>query len=119
MEQMLTHGVIRYLEMFLGKPLQWDICQLHLNELSLRHIFIKIDGTTRDHDKLADSIGSKLNRNVSAWKVVKFKSIPFAGFVHLDNLTIDKLSTDQTYAYRFCWSVITGNVDEDLELLEV
>ena len=34
-------------------------------------------------------------------------------------MTIDKLSTDQYYAYSICWSVITCEVDEDLALLEV
>ena len=28
-----SRGSIRYLEMFLGVPLQWSICLLHLNEL--------------------------------------------------------------------------------------
>lgn len=66
------NGSIRYLEMFLGKPLQHDICLLHLNELPLRHVFMKLDGTTKGPDKFAGSIGSKLNGNVSEWKVVKF-----------------------------------------------
>ena len=112
-------GSIRCLEMFLGRPLQWDICLLHLNELPLRHVFMNLDGTTKGPDKFAGPIGSELNGNVSEWKVIKFKPIPYAGFVFLDNATIDKLSTDQYYAYRICWSVITGEVDEDLALLEV
>lgn len=32
-------GAIRRLELELGKPLQWFICQLDANELMLRHIF--------------------------------------------------------------------------------
>src|ERR1700755_1433481 len=57
----------RYLEMFLGVPLQWDICILHLKELPLRHIFMKIDGTTKGPDKFSEAIGSQLNGNVSKW----------------------------------------------------
>jgi hypothetical protein len=108
-----------YLELFLGKPLQWDICLLHLNELPLRHVFMKLDGTTKGPDKFAGTIGSKLNGNVSDWEVVKFKPIPYDGFVMLDNQTVNNLSTDQYYAYRICWGVITGDVDDDLALLEV
>ena len=40
------NGAIRLMETFLGRPLQWQICALHLNELNLKHVFIKIDGPT-------------------------------------------------------------------------
>lgn len=32
-------GVIRCMEQNLHRPLQWFICQLHANELTLRHLF--------------------------------------------------------------------------------
>ncbi|KAB7500854.1 hypothetical protein Anas_10986 [Armadillidium nasatum] len=80
------NGSIRYLEMFLGKPLQHDICLLHLNELPLRHVFMKLDAQRK---------------------------------VPISNETLDSLSTDQYYAYRICCSIITGDVDDDLALLEV
>ena len=35
-------GAIRYLEEFLGRALQWQICALHLNELCWKHLFIEI-----------------------------------------------------------------------------
>ena len=35
-------GAIRFLEIFMGRALQWQICVLHLNELNLKHMFIKI-----------------------------------------------------------------------------
>ena len=38
--------VIRILETTLNKPLQWLICQLHTNELLLRHLFVYVDGAT-------------------------------------------------------------------------
>ena len=28
-------------------------------------------------------------------------------------------STNQYYAYRICWGVITGNIDDDWDFLEV
>src|SRR5215469_15257975 len=56
-----SRGSIRYLEMFLGVPLQWDICLLHVNELPLRHIFMKIDGTPKGPDKFSGPIDSQLN----------------------------------------------------------
>ena len=62
-------GAIRYLEMFLGRALQWNICLLHLNELPLRHVFIYLDGTTKSPDKFAGPIGSQLNGNVLEWDI--------------------------------------------------
>lgn len=40
------NGVIWIFKNSLGKPLQWIICLLHLNELPLRHPFNKLDGDT-------------------------------------------------------------------------
>ena len=77
-------GSIRCLKMFLGRLLQWNICLLHLNELPLRHVFMKVDGTTKGLDKFGGSIGSKLNGNVSGWEVDKFKPMPYVGFVLFD-----------------------------------
>ena len=56
-----------------------------------------------------------MNGNVSKWKVVKFKTIPYDGFVILENYIIFMLSTDLYYAYRICVVniVIPGDVEED------
>src|SRR6185436_21130190 len=40
------NGVIRLLEVEMQKPLQWLVCQLHANELPLRHLFEHLDGAT-------------------------------------------------------------------------
>ena len=42
----LNNGVIRRMEIELGRPLHWSICLLHLNELPLRHLFHSLDGAT-------------------------------------------------------------------------
>ena len=112
------HGAIRYLEMFLGRPCQWDICLLHTNKLPLRYVFVTLDGRTTSPDKFGGPIGSLLNGNVSEWEVVKFKAIPYDEFPVLPDDVIDDLSTDQYYAYQICTAVISGKVDEDLALLE-
>ena len=51
--------------------------------------------------------------------MVKFKLIPYESFVILENVIIDMLSIDKYYAYRICLSVITGDLEEDLVLLDV
>lgn len=37
-------GVLRLLEQQPNRPLQWFVCQLHCNELLLRHFIEHIDG---------------------------------------------------------------------------
>ena len=39
-------GVVRLIEMKIGRSLQWIVCMLHANELLLHHIFQCIDGKT-------------------------------------------------------------------------
>ena len=110
---------IHYLELFLQRSLQWDICMLHLNELPLRHTFSTLDGSTKSPDKFFGPIGSMLNGIVSQWQVAKFKSIPYIPFPILSSKIIDDLSADQYYGYRMCWAIITGEVDEDLPILKL
>ena len=39
-------GVFTFVENMLGRPLNWLICGLHLNELPLRHLIADLDGPT-------------------------------------------------------------------------
>ena len=112
-------GCIRTLEELLKRPLQWVICLLHCNELPLRHVFMFLDGTTKSPDSFSGPIGQKLSDNVRSWPVANFKRIHNPGFPELPNDVIDDLSTDQHYAYRICMAIITGEVDPDLESLDI
>ncbi|GBM60001.1 hypothetical protein AVEN_99940-1 [Araneus ventricosus] len=38
-------GIISNMELILNRPLQWFVCQLHANELPLRHPFAHVDRT--------------------------------------------------------------------------
>ena len=40
------NGIIRQLELSMGRPLQWFVCLLHTNELPLRHQLQHLDGKT-------------------------------------------------------------------------
>ena len=52
-------------------------------------------------------------------KVAKFNPIPYSSFPFLPNEVINDLSTDQYYGYRMCWAIIPGEVDQDLDHLEI
>lgn len=54
------NGVIRNLELKLGRPLQWFICLLHFNELPFRHLFESVDGDTTGPTSFSGQIDKKL-----------------------------------------------------------
>ena len=68
---------------------------------------------------LLNQSGKKLDSNVSQWPVVTFKSITNPNFPMLLNNVLEDLSTDQYYGYKICWSVICGEVDDDLRLHDI
>lgn len=54
-------GIIRRMEMLLDRPLQWNVCQFHLNELPMREHFSKLDGGTSGPRSLEGPIGKAIN----------------------------------------------------------
>ena len=48
---------IASLETLIGRPLQWVICLLDLNELALRHVFQNLNGVTSGPDSFSGPIG--------------------------------------------------------------
>ena len=111
-----SKGFIASLETLIGRPLQWVICLLHLNELPLTHVFQNLDGITSGPDSFSGPIGRKFNGAVSEWKVVKFKIYSKPKIFCYSKLFDDDLSSDQYYAYRICSA---GSVNANLEFLEV
>ena len=53
-------GIVRLLEIKLGRPLHWFICQLHANELPLRHLIKTLDGKTTGPSGCTGDIGKQL-----------------------------------------------------------
>ena len=103
-------GVIRQIEEHLKKPLQWFICQLHANELPLRHLFQHLDGKTSGPNGFSGSIGKQLEicHKLPVVEFVRIKS----NLPYLKN-EVD-LSTDQKYLFEMCLSISNGNCSIDL-----
>ena len=78
-----NRGAIRCMEEMIGRLLQWAICLLHCNELSLRHIFLELDGSTVGPTAFSGPVGKKLAGPVSDWEVVEFQRIPNTAFPEL------------------------------------
>jgi len=103
-------GTIRLLEQKLKRPLQWFVCQLHANELLLRHILQHIDGgKTTGPNTYAGPIGQQL-LNCEQLKVGNFDVIES----EMPDINCDDLSTDQKYLLDICNAVRGGLCSDDL-----
>jgi len=98
------NGIIRSVEAALQRPLQWLICELHLNELPFREVLKKLDGETVGPVKLRGVIGKKLDFDSCSLPVVNFQ--PVAGnTVDVTADVMNNLSHDQKYLLRVCLAV--------------
>ena len=102
-----SKGFIASLETLIGRPLQWVVCLLHLNEFPLRHVFQNLDGVTSGPDSFSSPIGRQLNGAVSEWIIMKFKPIPNPNFPVIPNSLMDDLAVINImltgFALSLCW----------------
>ncbi len=98
-------GIIRLIEKELNRPLQWEICELHLNELPFKALFAFLDGDTSSPSDFKGPIGKTLSDSLNLQLEI-FDPIP-------TNVTefegdIKTLSTDQLYLYEMCMAISSG-----------
>nr|CAI5820661.1 unnamed protein product [Callosobruchus analis] len=103
-------GVIRCLVMKLGKALRWCICQLHANELLLRHLFEQLDGTTNGPQSFPRPIVEAL-KDCEQLSLAPFQSISCA----LPNVTNNQdLSRDRHYLFHICEAINSASCADNL-----
>lgn len=105
----LKNGIIAQLEAKLGRPLQRFICQLHANELPLRHLFQHLDGQTTGPVTFSGVLGKQIQQ-CEKLPLVKYETID----CKLPNLDFVNLSTDQKYLYEICVAVSSGECSVEL-----
>lgn len=91
------------------RTLHWSICQLHGNELPLRHLLTTLDGKTSGPNQLTGPIGKYLTetKNWNELPVVSFNAIP-SDSVAVSEDHYNELSTDQKYLLDMYLAVSTG-----------
>jgi len=94
-------GVIQFLEKKLQRRLNWLICQLHTNELPLRHLVSHLDGRTVSNNCWSGVLGNNLNDVTSLPTNDYFPKIS-AGpdLPHIPSDILQDMSTDQLYGYK-------------------
>jgi hypothetical protein len=103
-------GIIRLIEINQRKPMHWFICQLHSNELPLRHLVTHLDGETTGPSDFSGPIGKQL-KECEKLPVVSFEKIE-TEIPSVDNKS--DLSTDQKYLYEILTAVSEGVCSADL-----
>lgn len=106
-------GAIHLLELRIGRPFQWFICFLHLNELPLRHLCKALIGPTEGPTLWKGPIGKAL---------ATCESLPLSdkGFQliaegdPLPEIDVGQLSNDQAYLYKMITAIRSGEISEDL-----
>ena len=106
-----VNGDIALFESELKRPVQWLVCQIHGNELPLRHLIQKLDGPTSGPSGWTGPIGREIQF---------YETLPIVDFVPI-NITLPKiernsLSSDQKYLLDICTAVSTGYCLPDLAL---
>lgn len=103
------NGVIRQIELHVGRPLQWSVCLLHFNELPFRHLFQHLDGVTTGPKSFSGPIGSQLT-GCEKLPVVEFERIDCV----IPEVDRQVLSKDQQYLLDICKAIQLGQCPEDL-----
>lgn len=102
-------GVIKLLEKYLNRPLHWFICQLHGNELPLRHLIAYLGFETSGPLGFTGEFGKALN---------SCTSLPVQQFNQIDGdipiILQSDLSTDQQYLLDICHAIQNGYCSENL-----
>lgn len=104
-------GIIRLVEEELQRPLQWLICELHLNELPFKALFTAVDGDTSSPSDFIGPLGKTLSKSLNL-QPVKFIPLP-TNVLDFDG-DVKTLSTDQLYLYEMCKAISTGVCSSNL-----
>lgn len=108
-------GVLRLIELELKRPIQWLVCQLHGNELPLRHLFHYLDGKTKGPSTFSGPIG-KLLEACEKLPVIAYS--PISVNSEMPDVNNVDLSTDQKYLRDICQAVSSGECSLSLAYRE-
>ena len=104
-------GVCRLFELVTSMAVHWFVCQLHSNELNLRHLLCALDGTTSGPRSFSGQIGSSCAADVWTLEVVAFHPVPGHTEEQPEDL-LKSLSQDQEILLRLALAVQSGSISD-------
>ena len=109
-------GTHCHLEKLLGRRLFWAICQIHTNELLLRHLITAIDGPTCSDKGFQGPVGSLLSKVNDMPYNPDFRALPGGeDLINLPEEVVNKMSTDQKSCYKLVGAVKAGSLPPSLQ----
>ena len=110
-------GIMAWLERFLGRKVTWIVCQLHTNELGLRHLMEELDGKTNSKSGWSGELG-KLLKSASEMRVnYEFEQIDVGPeLIKLPEEVRADLSKDQKILYDRAHAIRSGHLSRDVAL---
>ena len=110
-------GIIAWLEKMLGRKVVWCICQLHTNELGLRHLFEELDGKTNSKTGWSGPLGKLLKSVQGMLRNYNFKKVSNGPeLIELPPEVVKDLSTDQSLLYQLAKAVRSGHLPREVAL---
>lgn len=108
-----TSGLVVKLEEIFGRKLHTIGCALHQNELPLRALFKKLDGTTTGPRSFYGPLGKRCLEDIHGEPQVQFETVqtPITDEYIPDEVLKD-LSHDQRLLYEYCKGIGVGRVDD-------
>ena len=109
-------GSHAHLEKLLGRRLFWAICQLHTNELPLRHLIAQLDGPTSSDTGFTGPVCSLLPKVNAMPFNPDFEALPGGEeLVSLPDKVVEQMSTDQKVCYKLVQAVKAGSLPPSLQ----
>ena len=102
-----NNGIIRNIENHIQRPVQWLICLLHCNELTLRKLIEVVEGRTTGPKTSEGKISDMLEFEPQQKPIIDFTPVPGVLLKLADNVMND-LSTDQMYLLKICLLIQRG-----------
>ena len=112
-------GTHAHLERLLGRRLYWGICNLHTNELPLRHLITTLDGPTSSAEGFMGPVCSLLSRVNEMAYDSKFRPLPGGeDLIAMTEKTVDGMSSDQRTSYRLVKAVKEGSLPQAMQEMQ-
>ena len=109
-------GTHKWVEVLLGRRLFWAICNIHTNELLLRHLIADLDGPTSSKDGFTGPVGSLLPKVEQMSFNPNFEALPGGeDLLPLSDSVVKEMSTDQKSCYKLVQALKSGNLPPEMQ----
>ena len=106
-------GAIAWLEKLLGGKCFWVVCNIHTNELPLRHLITTLDGKSSSKDGFSGPIGKQLSQ-INNMEKSSFEAIlGTEPLIELPDDILKQMSTDASLSYKLLCAIQSGELSPE------